>query len=68
MHDVSLAYNKQDLASGQDEDPRAFRFAEFKFRELLAWSGTLPQHLLRDEANSHCAQILQQVFTFNPLD
>jgi hypothetical protein len=59
MHDMSLAYNKQGLASGMDEDPRASRFAEFKFRELLAWSGKLPNHLLRGDGSAPYAQVLQ---------
>jgi hypothetical protein len=56
---MSLAYNKQGLASAMDEDPRASRFAEFKFRELLAWSGKLPNHLLRGNGSAPYAQILQ---------
>jgi hypothetical protein len=59
MHDMSLAYNKQGLASAMDEDPRASRFAEFKFRELLAWSGKLPNHLLRGDCSAPYAQVLQ---------
>jgi hypothetical protein len=59
MHDVSIAFNRQGVTSGVHEDSRAFRFAEFKFRELLAWSGKLPSHLSRDDGNAHYAQVLQ---------
>jgi hypothetical protein len=58
MHDISIAYNRQRVASAPAEDPRAFRFAEFKFRELLAWSGKLPSHLSRNDSNAHYAQVL----------
>ena len=57
MHEVGLAYN-QDRGWVLEES-RAAYFAEFKFRELLAWSDSLPPHLRCGDHKSHYAQILQ---------
>lgn len=34
-------------------------FAEFKFRELLAWSNNLPPDLLSDARNPHHVHVMQ---------
>lgn len=34
-------------------------FAEYKYRELLAWSNSLPSQLIQDNRNPHHVQILQ---------
>ncbi|KAL7915456.1 N-terminal fungal transcription regulatory domain-containing protein [Trichoderma velutinum] len=55
MYEVSLAYDdNQSPLNG----PRTLHFAEYKFRELLAWSNTLPSYLLRVNQNPHYVQVL----------
>lgn len=34
-------------------------FAEFKFRELMAWCHNLPPHLLSVKKNSHHVHVMQ---------
>ena len=57
LHEVSLVY------SGDDENSwgstATIQFAEFKFRELLAWSNKLPSRLTQDHDHLHHVQILQ---------
>lgn len=56
MYEVSLAYDDtQSPLNGLG----TLHFAEYKFRELLAWSNTLPSHLLRVNQNPHYVQVLQ---------
>lgn len=57
LHDLSLVYAgdcKLPWGSGG-----SLAFAEFKFRELLAWSNGLPSRLCQSCHNSHHVQILQ---------
>ncbi|KAL6805193.1 N-terminal fungal transcription regulatory domain-containing protein [Trichoderma sp. SZMC 28012] len=55
MYEVSLTYNDtQSPLSGL----RTLHFAEYKFRELLGWSNTLPSYLLRVNQNPHYVQVL----------
>ncbi|KAK4082759.1 uncharacterized protein Triagg1_1649 [Trichoderma aggressivum f. europaeum] len=55
MYQVSSTYDDtQSPLSGLG----TLHFAEFKFRELLAWSNTLPSHLLRVNQNPHYVQVL----------
>ncbi|KAH0533397.1 hypothetical protein TsFJ059_001973 [Trichoderma semiorbis] len=55
MYDVSLTYDDiQTPLNGLG----TLQFAEYKFRELLAWSNTLPSHLLRVNQNPHYVQVL----------
>ncbi|KAL7941836.1 N-terminal fungal transcription regulatory domain-containing protein [Trichoderma barbatum] len=55
MYEVSLAYdNSQSPPNGLG----TLHFAEYKFRELLAWSNTLPSHLVRVDQNPHYVQVL----------
>ncbi|PFH61554.1 hypothetical protein XA68_16977 [Ophiocordyceps unilateralis] len=65
MHEVSLAYEEQ-------KHPPGFKgtlaFAEFKFRELLAWSNRLPRHLSRDDQHPHYVQVLHLWFHTAILD
>ncbi|KAK1237058.1 hypothetical protein MKX07_000480 [Trichoderma sp. CBMAI-0711] len=56
MYEVSLAYD--DSQSSLDSQG-TLSFAEHKFRQLLAWSNSLPSHLLRANQNPHYVQILQ---------
>ncbi|KAL6879314.1 N-terminal fungal transcription regulatory domain-containing protein [Trichoderma novae-zelandiae] len=55
MYEVSLAYG--DSQSSLNSHGTLF-FAEHKFRQLLAWSNTLPSHLLRVTQNPHYVQVL----------
>ncbi|KAL7933902.1 N-terminal fungal transcription regulatory domain-containing protein [Trichoderma chlorosporum] len=55
MFEVSLAYDDgQSPLNGLG----TLQFAEYKFRELLAWSNALPSHLLRVDHNPHYVQVL----------
>lgn len=64
MYDVSLNYDDlQTPLNGLG----TLRFAEYKFRELLAWSNTLPSHLLRVNQNPHYVQVLQYVIAVSAL-
>ena len=57
LHEVSLLYCGDGKlpwgASG------SLLFAEFKFRELLAWSNNLPSRLSQAHHNPHHVQVLQ---------
>lgn len=56
MYEVSLTYDDtQSSLNGLG----TLQFAEHKFRELLAWSNTLPSYLLRLNQNPHYVQVLQ---------
>ena len=59
MHEVVITYY------GTETRPLGLHvsisFAEFKFRELLAWSNNLPSALKQDENNPHHVLILQSV-------
>ncbi|KAJ4863569.1 fungal zn(2)-Cys(6) binuclear cluster domain-containing protein [Trichoderma breve] len=55
MYGVSLAYNDNQSTLNSSG---TLNFAEYKFRELLAWSNTLPSHLLRVNRNPHYVQVL----------
>lgn len=57
LHEVVMEYygnGKKPLGAHVDAT-----FAEFKFRELLAWSNTLPSALKQDGTNPHHVLILQ---------
>jgi hypothetical protein len=57
VHEVSVVYQgdgQQTWGSGG-----TLAFAEFKFRELLAWSNTLPARLSRGQDHPHHVQVLQ---------
>ena len=57
MYDVAAVYYS---ANGQSErQPLTLQFAEFKFRELLAWTDELPLTLARSGSNPHYVVILQ---------
>ncbi|RFU80368.1 n-terminal fungal transcription regulatory domain-containing [Trichoderma arundinaceum] len=56
MYEVNLAYDDEQSPL---RSHGTLRFAEYKFRELLAWSNSLPTHLLRAEKNPHYVQVLQ---------
>ncbi|KAJ6442320.1 N-terminal fungal transcription regulatory domain-containing protein [Purpureocillium lavendulum] len=60
VREISLVYH-QDGTSPVDGH-HSLRFAEFKFRELLAWSNGLPSHLLRGDHKPHHVQILHLWF------
>ncbi|KAH7157455.1 N-terminal fungal transcription regulatory domain-containing protein [Dactylonectria estremocensis] len=51
MHGVAIAYRRERPAPLHN--PVSLEFAEFKFRELLAWADNLPPHLARSEQNAH---------------
>lgn len=57
MHEVVTVYygnEKKPLGGNVNA-----QFAEFKFRELLAWSNALPPALLQVDASPHHVLILQ---------
>ncbi|POR36619.1 N-terminal fungal transcription regulatory domain-containing protein [Tolypocladium paradoxum] len=66
MHEVSSTYYPN---GGLSSDGSAtLRFAEFKFRELLAWSNNLPLHLSPSDQSPHHVQILHLWFHAAVLD
>ncbi|KPM38786.1 hypothetical protein AK830_g7762 [Neonectria ditissima] len=52
MHEVTIAYGK-DRSSHQLRYRVSVEFAEFKYRELLAWADNLPLGLVRTKQNPH---------------
>ncbi|QYS95150.1 Zn(2)-C6 fungal-type domain-containing protein [Trichoderma simmonsii] len=55
MYEVSLTYDStQSPLNGLG----TLHFAEYKFRELLVWSNTLPSYLSRVNRNPHYVQVL----------
>ncbi|KAK7421280.1 hypothetical protein QQZ08_009996 [Neonectria magnoliae] len=52
MHEVTIAYGK-DRSNHQLRDRVSLEFAEYKYRELLAWADNLPSGLVRTERNPH---------------
>lgn len=56
LHELALLYRHRGPLKG---DRRTLCFAEFKFRELLAWSNRLPRRLCRNDQSPHYVQILQ---------
>ncbi|PNY25245.1 N-terminal fungal transcription regulatory domain-containing protein [Tolypocladium capitatum] len=60
MFEVGLVYYADGkLPSSDSSSSATLRFAEYKFRELLAWSNNLPLHLSRNGQSPHHVQILQ---------
>ncbi|KAL6861931.1 N-terminal fungal transcription regulatory domain-containing protein [Trichoderma novae-zelandiae] len=55
LHELALLYRHRGPLKG---DRRTLCFAEFKFRELLAWSNRLPPRLSRNDQSPHYVQIL----------
>ncbi|KAK2590778.1 hypothetical protein QQS21_011532 [Conoideocrella luteorostrata] len=65
LHELATLYKqKRSLAY----DQRALCFAEYKFRELLAWSNRLPSRLSRNDQSPHYVQILHVWFHAAILD
>lgn len=58
MYDVATAYYQQEEVN---QGKVSLQFAEFKFRELLAWTDDLPLTLARSGHNPHYVMILQYV-------
>lgn len=57
LHEVSLLYYGDGKLPWGSAGSLAF--AEFKFRELLAWSNNLPSRLTQSQRNPHHVQVLQ---------
>lgn len=57
MHEVVTVYHGSQTAAG-GESP-SLLFAEFKFRELLAWADRLPKTLTRSQNNPDVVVIMQ---------
>ncbi|KAG8415723.1 hypothetical protein J3459_011850 [Metarhizium acridum] len=57
MHEVALMYTKHSGSLLTEQ--RTLRFAEYKFRELLAWSNRLPTTFSQNERHPHYVQVLQ---------
>lgn len=66
VHEVSVVYQADGRASWGSKSSLAF--AEFKFRELLTWSNSLPPRLTAGNNHPHHVQVLQYVFrlSFSP--
>lgn len=60
MREVTLFYQAEDTKHPWGEGA-SLPFAEFKFRELMAWSNNLPPHLLSNKSNPHHVHVLQSV-------
>ncbi|KAG5801408.1 hypothetical protein H9Q74_013280 [Fusarium xylarioides] len=45
----------------------ALAFAEYKYRELIAWAETLPPSMVRSEQSPHHVLVFQYVSTFSPV-
>lgn len=58
MHEVTIAYGK-DRSNHHLRDRVSLEFAEYKYRELLAWADNLPPGLVRTEQNPHHVVIFQ---------
>lgn len=56
LHELAFMYRDKGPLAG---DRRTLCFAEYKFRELLAWSNRLPSTLSRSDSSPHYVQILQ---------
>lgn len=57
VHEVGLLYHEDgELPWGSRT---SLAFAEFKFRELLAWSNSLPTELRSQRENPHYIKIMQ---------
>ncbi|KAL2202768.1 hypothetical protein CC79DRAFT_1173017 [Sarocladium strictum] len=56
MHEVTSVYheNRERFVQGT----MSLQFAEYKYRELLAWADTLPQNLSRSDDNANIVVIL----------
>lgn len=63
IHGARWIYNEVD-----DPPPARFRMSlvENKFRELINWAEALPTSMLRTEAKTHHATVLQYVFQDYP--
>lgn len=59
VHEVSVIYYSDGQTPWGSDGTLAF--AEFKFRELLAWSNRLPSKLAQGQDHLHHVQILQYV-------
>lgn len=57
VHEVSIVYQNDGQQSWGYRG--SLSFAEFKFRELLAWSNSLPPQLLPAHDHPHHVQVLQ---------
>ncbi|UNI22310.1 hypothetical protein JDV02_008209 [Purpureocillium takamizusanense] len=60
VHEITVVYHTD--GNPHFDDRTALRFAEYKFRELLAWSNGLPYTLLRGDDKPHHVQILHLWF------
>lgn len=57
MHEVAVAYYGNSLTKISERVPLSF--AEYKFRELLAWANGLPIQLARSVDNPHYVVVFQ---------
>lgn len=62
MREVHLVYQGESGTQPWGKGA-SLSFAEFKFRELMAWSNSLPPHLLSELKNPHHVHVLQSVFS-----
>lgn len=57
LHEVGTLYHADGTQPwGASSSPS---FAEFKYRELLAWSNRLPYKLISEQGNPHHVEIMQ---------
>lgn len=57
LHEVGTVYHAKDTLPWGAES--SLSFAEYKYRELLAWSNRLPQKLISAQGNPHHVEIMQ---------
>lgn len=57
MHEVAIMYTRHNGSLLAEQ--RTLRFAEYKFRELLAWGNRLPKSVSHSKRNPHHVQVLQ---------
>jgi hypothetical protein len=62
IHQVTLRYYRdQPYPHESLNDHITLAFAEYKYRELIAWAETLPQSMVRSEQSPHHVLIFQYV-------
>jgi hypothetical protein len=65
MHEVTLKYYRDQPVPREGLSGHiTLAFAEYKYRELIAWAETLPLSMVRSEKSPHHVLVFQYVPTF----
>jgi hypothetical protein len=65
MHEVTLKYYRDQPVPREGLSGHiTLAFAEYKYRELIAWAETLPSSMVRSEQSPHHVLVFQYVPTF----